>query len=310
MAAADRELQLKEEVRERHDLLRSLQTESKRAIREVEENPHIRRADKTRIIRRLTETYALAADHEEKSRRRESVLEVMSLLGVVAGFMTHEFGVAVRALQDAERQLSTLSKRDAGFQPSKDQITRCIRELREFATYSRGYVEGAQGWPTKFYLAGPRIRQIIRVFGNYAKEREIDVRLDVDANLSAPLVPVSLYNGLALNLFTNALKAVAMKAGSGPREIRFKAWNENHWHHLEVVDTGVGIPSAMWDRVFDPLFTTTASSHGPWGSGMGLGLTLVRRGVMAFGGTVGVVEPPSGFSTCVRVRLPIGDDTK
>ena len=121
----------------------------------------------------------------------------------------------------------------------------------------------------------------------------------------APSVPVSLYNGVALNLYTNALKAVMAKSGNGKREIAFRAWNEQNAHYLEVSDTGIGVASVLKARVFEPLFSTTSGNRDPLGSGMGLGLTLVKRGVETFGGRVDVVEPPPGFSTCFRVKLPI-----
>ena len=74
---------------------------------------------------------------------------------------------------------------------------------------------------------------------------------------------------------------------------------------LEVSDTGIGIPPALRERVFDSLFTTTGSKNDPLGSGMGLGLTLVRRGAEAFGGRVAVVRAGEGFATAVRIRLPL-----
>ena len=65
-------------------------------------------------------------------------------------------------------------------------------------------------------------------------------------------MPVSLYNGVALNLYTNALKAVTGKTGGGRDTIAMRAWNDEQWHYLEVADTGVGLPSALKERVFDP----------------------------------------------------------
>ncbi len=59
------------------------------------------------------------------------------------------------------------------------------------------------------------------------------------------------------------------------------------------------------ERVFDPLFTTTSSKESPLGSGMGLGLALVRASTEAFGGEVRVIDPPGGYTTCVQVRLPM-----
>lgn len=305
IAYSDRELTQEIEKQQRRTALRSLRAESRAAIREIEANPHIRRADKGRIVKQLADAYVLAEQHEAQAREREGTLEVMSLLGVVAGFMTHEFGAAVSDLERAQTRLMGLASRDSVFKAAAESIEKHVSHLREFVTYSQGYVQGASQRPTAPYPAKPRVKQVVRVFGKYATDRGIGVDVDVEADLLAPLVPVSLYNGVALNLFTNALKAVTAKAGSDNKRIAFKAWNEDVWHFLEVSDTGIGIPPALRTRVFDPLFTTTSTNRDPLGSGMGLGLPLVRRGVEAYGGRVDVVDPPPGFVTSVRVRLPL-----
>lgn len=117
-------------------------------------------------------------------------------------------------------------------------------------------------------------------------------------------MPVSLYNEISLNLYTNALKSVTSKLGSSQEKIAFYAWNDVNWHYLEVSDTGIGIPSSFRERVFDLLFTTTQPQYDPLGSGLGLGLTLVKRSVESFGGRADIINPPPGFLTCVRIRLP------
>lgn len=309
IASADRELQQELERVEQEELLQSLRNETQEAIREIEANPNIARLEKTRIVARLTQTQFLAERHQERSQERQSALEVMSLLGVVAGFMTHEFGTAMDELEKAQKKLITLARRDEAIKDAASAIGHHMEQLREFVTYSQGYIQGAASRPASPYLARPRMLQVKRVFGKYAAERDIDVEINVESDLSAPLIPVSLYNGIALNLFTNALKAVTAKSGNGDRRIAFRAWNEQHWHNLEVSDTGIGIPSALRYRVFDPLFTTTASNRDPLGSGMGLGLTLVKRGVEGYGGRVDVVDPPAGFTTCVRIRLPLTEES-
>lgn len=307
IAASDREIQQEDEEEEQKAELRKLRSEARTAIRQVQKNPHIRPDDKRRIVKQLTEVESLAQRHEERTRDMESRLEVMSLLGVVAGFMTHEFGVALDVLEKARKTLNIAARRDASYKDGASEIAEHIGTLREFVTYSQGYIQGASSLPTKQYSARPRIQQVLRVFGKYAEERSISVELDIDPGVMAPLVPVSLYGGVCLNLYTNALKAVIAKVG-GERRITFRAWNEGTWHHLEAMDTGVGIPEALRERVFDPLFTTTQSNRDPLGSGLGLGLTLVKRAVEAQGGRVGVVNPPAGFATCVAVRLPIAGE--
>jgi signal transduction histidine kinase len=305
IAFADRELQHAVEEEERSERLAKLHDESRQIIAEIEANAGLRREDKNRIIKRVEAIDRSASDEAEYTRRREQSLEVMSLLGVVAGFMTHEFGVAIDHLQKAHQLVEKLSKRQVEFQEDARKIKSSISSLEEFVTYSEGYIRGASTVPDKPYPVVPRIAQMTRIFGRYAEDRGIEIESTVDASTIAPRVPVSLYNGLVLNLFTNALKAVTARTGKGDRRIAFRAWNTGDEHFLEVSDTGVGIPNAMRKRVFDPLFSTTDANRDPLGSGMGLGLTLVKRGVEAFSGKVEVIDAPPGFATCFQVRLPL-----
>jgi signal transduction histidine kinase len=305
IAFCDRQIQNEEAERLRKESLKTIRAETRSAIAEVESNSAIATRDKERLVGVLLHTEQFAERQGEAERERVQQLEIMSLLGVVAGFMTHEFGTALQELKDAQKTIRAASKRSSELTKVDDTLSSHIKNLSEYVTYSTGYVAGSKAEPTAPYPVRPRIQQMIRVFGHYASDRNIEIETFVDRNLEAPLVPVSLYNGIVLNLYTNALKAVTGMGGSGPRAIAFRAWNDDRWHHLEVSDTGVGIPAAIRSRVFDPLFTTTDSRRDPLGSGMGLGLALVRRGVEAFGGQVDVVDPPPDFSTCVRVRIPL-----
>ncbi|MFZ5616471.1 MAG: sensor histidine kinase [Pseudomonadota bacterium] len=308
IAVADRELQQEEEKERQRALRASIRAETRSAINEIEANPRISASDKNRIVAALAETQKLAEHQERSAKEREQQLEVMSLLGVVAGFMTHEFGVALKELEDTLNELAAIARKDARFKNAVENLGVHIKSLRDFTSYSQGYIQGAKSRPEEPYPARPRLLQVKRVFGKYAEERNIAVEVSADTDVLAPLVPPSLYNGIALNLFTNALKAVTAKVGKEQGRIALRAWNESDWHYLEVSDNGVGIPAALQHRVFDPLFSTTQSRQDPLGSGMGLGLSLVKRGAEAFGGRVDLVSPPSDFATCVRVRLPLDRD--
>lgn len=305
IAFADRELLQYLEEEKQAERRETLQRETRDIISEIEGNSALRREDKQRLIKKVEAINEAATDEAEYAQRREQALEVMSLLGVVAGFMTHEFGIAIDHLERSHELLTRLSKKHADLRSEADAVQTSISGLREFVTYSEGYIRGAASIPDKPYPSAPRIAQMIRIFGKYAAERDIVIETNVEASTPAPLVPFSLYNGIVLNLFTNALKALTGRAGPGERRIAFRAWNEGGEHFLEVSDTGVGIPAGLRKRVFDPLFTTTEKNRDPLGSGMGLGLTLVKRGVEAYGGKVAVIDPPPGFATCFQVRLPL-----
>lgn len=303
IAYVDRATQLEEQEKDEARRRAKWDAETQKAIDAIQANRSIPGSQKRQIVAALESSRGLLQTQAETARERERQLEVMSLLGVVAGFMTHEFGVAVSVLQAAQRDLE--KAKDPSASKRADRLADSIKTLQQFAAYASGYVQGSKTTPDSPYKARPRLRQIAKVFGSYAAERHIAVEIDVERDVEAPLVPPSLYNGIAQNLLSNALKATTANPSSDPQTIVFRAWNERSWHILEVSDTGVGIDDALRDRVFDPLFTTTSSRLDPLGSGMGLGLTLVRRGANAYGGSANVVSPPPGFNTCIQVRIPL-----
>jgi signal transduction histidine kinase len=68
---------------------------------------------------------------------------------------------------------------------------------------------------------------------------------------------------------------------------------------LQLIDNGHGIPEAMRKRLFRPFFSTKSG-------GLGIGLTLVKRMVEQWQGsvTLSAVQP---HGTCVEISLPRAD---
>ena len=94
-----------------------------------------------------------------------------------------------------------------------------------------------------------------------------------------------------LNLFTNAVDAMP----DGGR-IEVKTSVENKHVIVTVADTGLGIPSHIINKIFDPLFTTKDS-------GSGLGLTVSLSIIRDHGGTI-KVDSEEGKGTEFTVTLP------
>ena len=303
IAVADRMIQRRSDEEKRALWLQQAQEKTKAAVDEVEQSDDIPSSQKRRIVSMLVESQNQIKRQETSSAERENQLEIMSLLGVVAGYMTHEFGVAMNDLKDAEAELRKLVRKDNKFKELASAFKDRVQRLDEFSVYSRAYILGTQNISSKSFPVRPRVRQIVKLLGTYAEERGIAIEVGVEKNVQAPPVPVTLYNGILQNLYTNALKAVTASRRAGSMRIAFRAWNDKKWHYLQVSDTGIGIPDSLKSWVFNPLFTTTGLGAEPLGSGMGLGLSLVKRGVEAFGGKVELVTAPPGFSTCVQVRL-------
>jgi len=100
------------------------------------------------------------------------------------------------------------------------------------------------------------------------------------------------------NLLHNGLKFTV--AG----EVRMTADNDGDMWSLRVADTGVGIPEASQDRIFEEFYQVPGGS--PTGAtGTGLGLPYAKRLVTLLGGGLTVESRPGEGST-FTVRLPVG----
>lgn len=98
----------------------------------------------------------------------------------------------------------------------------------------------------------------------------------------------------------DALLENAVRATRIDDTIRISCWVADGWAHLEVADSGPGIPEADRERVFDRFWhKPTADGQ----AGTGLGLSTVRSVVMAHGGATSVGRAPEGGAV-VHVTLP------
>ncbi|HLI81263.1 MAG TPA: ATP-binding protein, partial [Candidatus Binataceae bacterium] len=107
---------------------------------------------------------------------------------------------------------------------------------------------------------------------------------------------------VVLNLLFNAADATQRAGG----KIRVTTENyppkngdKNRYVVIRIIDNGVGIPKEHLKRVFDPFFTTK-----PAGSGVGLGLSMCQRIIMANGGMI-KLESEVGKGTSVIIGLPM-----
>src|SRR6185295_20270297 len=100
------------------------------------------------------------------------------------------------------------------------------------------------------------------------------------------------------NLLDNAAK---FSDPAEPIELAASAQAQPALLEISVRDHGIGIGAEDLERVFEPFFRTDRSRTRATG-GVGLGLTVVRRIVLAHGGNVRVESSKTG--TCFHVSVP------
>ena len=119
------------------------------------------------------------------------------------------------------------------------------------------------------------------------------------------LAPVPIITGdkerlsqLVGNLVSNALKFTP----AGGR-VAVRVFVDGARAVVEVEDTGIGIPAAEQDRLFQRFFRSSIATEQAI-PGTGLGLAISRAIAEAHGGTVDV-RSVAGAGACFRVELPL-----
>ncbi|MGO8733164.1 MAG: ATP-binding protein [Terriglobia bacterium] len=284
---------------------RTAREDIRKAIEYIQKSPTLVASDKARIVKQYRVLADRVEEQEEYSAESRRSLLTMSMLGVVAGFMTHESKAILFDLEQAVGKISDLAKKDPKLGEIANDLSERLEKFKGYLDYSRSFVKNVRGEKDQPLSAAGQVRHILNLFGSFADDRGIKVTNEIPPDLKTPPLPVTGYSGVLLNLYTNALKAViAAQSSIRAPHISFRGWNEKGRHIVEVADNGVGIPPEVQSRIWEPLYTTTSDMGNPLGSGMGLGLPLIRQVVSELGGKISLVpNPPPKFTTCFRVEF-------
>jgi len=106
----------------------------------------------------------------------------------------------------------------------------------------------------------------------------------------------ALLNQVVMNIVANAADAMG---GSGV--IAVSTSDVDGIYHIDIADSGPGVPEDLRDRIFEPFFTTKAVGHGT-----GLGLAIAYGVVKAHGGEINVGVSPDLGGALFTLTLPQG----
>ena len=133
----------------------------------------------------------------------------------------------------------------------------------------------------------------------------MEARFEAPGDLVVPGDPDQVQQ-VCMNLILNAVQAMP---DGGQLEVRvdrvvrrkegLESSPPQNYAVLEVRDTGVGIPAADRERIFEPFYSTKAD-----GGGTGLGLAVSHGIVKDHDGWIEIESPTDG-GTIFRVYLPM-----
>ncbi|HVA83467.1 MAG TPA: ATP-binding protein [Candidatus Binataceae bacterium] len=180
------------------------------------------------------------------------------------------------------------------------QITRISNTLKDLVNFARP----SPSQRSRFDL-NELVRETLRLVAYNSRFQGIGFEPRLAADLKLAFADSNEIQQVLINLIFNAADASQHRGGTIRIVTENQAGRDSGGQIkkvlMRVADNGIGIPPEHLSRVFDPFFTTK-----PAGAGVGLGLSLCQRIILANLGTIRI-DSEIGKGTAVTICLPISE---
>jgi signal transduction histidine kinase/ActR/RegA family two-component response regulator len=231
----------------------------------------------------------------------------LDALGVLAGGIAHDFNNILGAIMgNAEVAQMDLEPGHIAA-AAVDDVVKASKRARDLIRRVLSFTQHHEGNRQRVPLAKVIKETVSLMRGELPPDIEL-VR-DIESQLPPVLADAGQISQLLVNLWTNALEAMAGHPGrltlrlrrhrvstpgtTGPVDLA-----PGDYIQLTVADTGRGMTAEVHQHIFEPFFTTK-----PPGQGIGLGLAVVHGIAKVHGAAVGVETQP-GAGTSFHVYFP------
>lgn len=221
--------------------------------------------------------------------KKENELQKLELVGTLAASTAHEIRNPLTGIKGLVQLLSekyTNNEDQYYFSVINDEINRINDIVSEFLILGKPTVQKTE------------IIDIRKIF------KELEPLIISEANLynieygfEVPLTPISVdctkdqLKQVILNITKNGLES--MQSGG---YLSIKLFKDEHICHIQITDTGTGIPEDEIDKIFEPFYTSKDF-------GTGLGLVVCKRILQSFGGEI-KISSKVNKGTIVDILLP------
>jgi len=230
----------------------------------------------------------------------------MEAIGTLAGGIAHDFNNILSPLVGYAELLKLNLPADHPSQTYTDTMLKSALRARELVQQILSFSRKSE-LEIKPLRLQPIVNECLKLLRS-SIPRAIDIEHHIDSDCSPVNADPTKFHQIVMNLATNAFHAMEKTGGKLTvtlKQIRIK---QNYlepadllpgtYVQLTVADTGMGIKSDLFDKVFDPYFTTKET-----GKGTGLGLAVVHGIVKECGGDIRITsEPEKG--TEIHVCFP------
>ena len=251
---------------------------------------------------RSREVICMIRDATAEKQLQEQLIqaEKMAAIGQLVSGVAHELNNPLASISAfaqlllAEHGLSEEQRHSA--EVVRAEAKRAARIVHNLLTFARQH---------KAEKVAADINQVVsdtlelRVYELNVRGIQVSQELD-ETERPVTMVDVHQLQQVLLNLVTNAEQAMCDVPDRRHR-LTIRTKTQADVVHLEVEDTGPGIPESAMHHLFEPFFTTKAT-----GKGTGLGLSISLGIVSEHGGRIWAENVAGGARFCVDLPRVIG----
>ncbi|MFN5169196.1 MAG: ATP-binding protein [Cyclobacteriaceae bacterium] len=205
-------------------------------------------------------------------------------------------------LDDAEvREVLSLNDRELEAMETITTVAIVLRDMKLAARHAAHVVRSVRdlGATPSTEPVPITLRQTIEEALTLTKKITQGVSVTIQSTTDAPLTAhAGDFVQVWINLIKNACEAINLARPAKPA-VQIVISETPHHYHVAVTDNGTGISDDTMKKIFEPSFTTKVSGLS---FGLGLGLSIVKRIVDRYRGSVLVASKPG--ETTFTVRLP------
>jgi two-component system, NtrC family, sensor kinase len=228
-------------------------------------------------------------DATEESLVQEQLAfnEKLSSLGILSSGIGHELNnplVGVIGLGEAIQEEDNLSQVKTFAKEIVQQGQRMAAVIRNFTGQVRGQAQGQ----VRDVLVVDELGKAWELVKENLNPSSITVNTSYQCTSAIRAQPEEIRQ-IFVNVLTNSVQAMG---GKGSLSLSTHCSDETIT--ISIQDSGPGIPQAHVSKVFDPFFTTKRQ-----GEGSGLGLTIARRIITRYNGSIQMKSPEHQGTLCL-----------
>ncbi len=212
--------------------------------------------------------------------------EKLSSIGLLAAGVAHEVNTPLAVISNYAQMLS---KQLPAHDPRAAVIEKIVKQTFRASEIISGLLNFSRTGPAE--LGEVRLNRIVEdslaLLEPQLRSAQIAVEAALDDNLPSVYGDAGKLQQVFVNLVSNARDAMPQ---GGRLVVRTRA--ENSRVHVEVADTGIGIPAENLSKIYDPFFTTKST-----GRGTGLGLAITYGIIQEHHGSIQVHSQPDQGTT-------------